>query len=82
MTWRKSQGLTDSKFFAAEARFPPIRFQPRRGSRFSIFASAAAEGVSVGLDGKIGQRLVVKFGQQGDLRKKEFIKARNVEWRR
>ena len=41
MIWRKSHGLTDSKCFAAEERFPPIRFQPRRGSRFSTFASAA-----------------------------------------
>ena len=39
-----------------------------------------AEGVPVGLDGKVRQRLVVEFGQQGDLRKEEFIKARNVEW--
>ena len=53
-----------------------------QGEAFLDLRQRCAEGVSVGFDGKIRQRLVAKFGQQDDLRKEEFIKARNVEWAR
>ena len=41
MIWRKSQGLTDSKCFAAPSALTADSVQPWRGRRFSIFASAA-----------------------------------------
>ena len=65
MTCFGSQGLTDSKVADADRFFPPIRFLPVIGRRFSTAVSASREGLAVGLDREIGQGLVLKFRKHG-----------------
>ena len=69
MTCLRSQGLTDSKCFAAPiALAADAVLALDRQARLDL-RERGAEGVAVRLDGEIRQRLVAEFGEQDDLRR-------------